>query len=129
MATPPQPPRLRPIRSQLTSVEPPPISISRREGNVGIEQVLAARHREPRLLGRRDDLEAKAGALPRPSSRKSSPLQARRQASVAMWRARVTRLRSILAAQTSSALKVRSMASPHSTPLSATPSPSRTGRE
>ena len=61
--------------------------------------------------------------------RKSPPLQARRQASVAMWRALVTRLRWILDAQTPSACSVRSMASPHSEPLSATPSPSLTGRE
>ena len=32
-------------------------------GDLGIEQVLAARQRQPRFLGRRDDLEAEAGAL------------------------------------------------------------------
>ena len=62
-------------------------------------------------------------------ARKSEPLQARRQASVAMWRARLTFRRSISDAQTPSACNVRSIASPHSDPFSATPSPSRTGRE
>ena len=32
-------------------------------GDLGIEQVLAARERQPRFLGGRDDLEAEAGAL------------------------------------------------------------------
>jgi hypothetical protein len=52
-------------RIQLTSVEPPPMSISRAkqsEGDRRIEQVLAARQRKPRLFRRLDQVEAEAGA-------------------------------------------------------------------
>ena len=61
--------------------------------------------------------------------RNSSQLSARRQASVAILRDRVTRRRRILPAQTFSAAMVREMASSESRPEALTPSPRRTIRE
>ena len=58
----PWPSSRRPIRIQLTSVEPPPISTSNAYGYLGIEKVLAPGQRQPCFFLRCNDLEAKTGA-------------------------------------------------------------------
>jgi hypothetical protein len=70
---------------------------------------VAAEHRQPRLLLRRDDLEAMPVSR-RTRSTNWRPLTARRQASVATERARVTRRRQSFSAQTASAATARSIA-------------------
>ena len=70
-----------------------------RRAVAGLEQFVAAEHRQPRLLLRRDDVEHDAG-LAQTRSMKSRPFSARRQASVATERDRRTLRRRSFSAQT-----------------------------